>query len=604
MKSLRRLSAYLRRRRGIYAAGLSILALATIVNAAIPLVIKQAIDALRVGDPTHLLGPCALLIIGLAIVRGFLVFFGRNLILTTARRIEYELRNDIYRHLLRLPISFYDAHASGDITSRFINDLEAVRMMVGIGLISIVATGLMFLASMTGMFIIDWKLALASLVPLSVVSIITAITGHAMHAQSMHIQDRLGAISAFAQENFNGARVVRAFAQEEHAIAGFSAECTTYLHANMKFARLRGTAYALMSFFTQLAIAVTLWVGGRGLMLGTFSEGDFAAFTAYQFMLVWPMIAIGWTLTIVQRGIACMDRIIELLDTPPVLRRTDSPNVNFSGRIEIRDLTFQYDKNRDAALRHVSLVIEPGSRVAIVGPTGAGKSTLAALLTRLYPAPSGTVFIDGHNVNTISPELQRRTIGCVPQDSFLFSDTLRANILFGAPEASDGHIDVERAATLSRIAQDAERFPDRLDQLIGERGVTLSGGQKQRTAIARAIVREPAILLLDDALSSVDAQTEHEILNDLEGVMRGRTTLIITHRLASARHADRVYVLDRGKIVESGTHDELKKGPGLYARMWARQQFLSTIGANGNEGSPPRTASIEENPPTLRVESE
>jgi len=571
MTHLRRLLPYLRERRGRYALGLAFVLLAAASGAAVPLVIREAIRALEHGSSRGFIAGAAAAIVLFAGVRGAFTVAGRNAILLAARGIEHALRNDIYRHLARLPASFYDTHPSGDITSRIVNDLEGARLVVGIGLISVVGTGLVLLASLAGMFWLDARLALLCMAPLAAVSVVTWATGAPLHARSLALQDQLGVLSSRAQENFAGARVVRAFAQEDRETDRWRGACDEYLRRALAFARTRGVAYALITFFTELAIAVTLWAGGRGMIEGTLAKEDFVAFTAYQFMLVWPMIAIGWTITIAQRGAACMGRIAELLGTPPEADAADPGPVDFAGRIEIRGLTFRYEADREPALRDVSLAIEPGRTVAVVGRTGAGKSTLAALLTRLYPAPRGTVFIDGRDVNDIPIERQRRAVGCVPQDPFLFSDTIRGNIAFG------GEGDVPRAATLSRIAADAERFPGRLDQMIGERGVTLSGGQKQRVAIARAVVRDPAILVLDDALSSVDAQTEREILGELRAFMKDRTSLVITHRLSAVRDADRIVVLENGAVAEAGTHDELLGRKGAYAAMWERQQLIEEL---------------------------
>ncbi len=571
MKLLAKIWPYVRRRAAAYTVGISLVALGTCAGAAVPLIIGLAIDAIRKGHGGKAVLYGAIGIVAFAALRGVLHVGGRMMLLTTARRVEYELRNDIFARLLRLPQSYFGTHPSGDITSRVINDLEGLRLMVGLGITSVISTGLLLAASLIGMFTIDWTLTLLALIPMTVVSVITAATGPAMHRRSLSVQDQLGVISSRAQENFTGARVIRAFAQEDSEIARYRAECDVYLRANISLARLRGGTYALLTFFTELSIATTLWIGGRGLLSGTFSEGSFAAFTAYQFMLVWPMIAIGWTVTIVQRGLACMGRIAEILDAEQAPTGGEAQGVNFAGRIEIRDLTFRYDESREPALSNLSMTIEGGQKVAIVGRTGSGKSTIGALLMRLYPAPRGSMLIDGRDVNDIGVAEQRRAIGCVPQDPFLFSDTLRENIAFG------GAGDAVQAATLSRIAADAERFPGKLDQMIGERGVTLSGGQKQRTALARAIVRNPSILILDDALSSVDAHTERQILDALREIMKGRTSIVITHRLPAIRDADRIYVLDGGKLAESGSHDELMARRALYAEMWERQQLVDQL---------------------------
>jgi ATP-binding cassette subfamily B protein len=458
----------------------------------------------------------------------------------------------------------------------------------------------MLVMCLVGMFAISPKLALICLAPMSLITVVFAVTGPAMHRRSLAVQDQLGVVSSRAQENFSGQRVVRAFVQEDREVDRFRVECDRYLEANLSFARLRGTMNGLMTLLAELAIVATLFVGGRGIIGGTMSEGDFAAFTAYQFMLVWPMIAIGWTITLAQRGLACLQRIAELMDEKPDATG-GTATADFTAAVEFRDLTFRYDETREPALRGVSFSIPRGATVAIVGRTGAGKSTLAALLTRLYPAPPGTVFIDGRDVNDLPADAQRRAVGCVPQDPFLFSDTIRENIAFGvaseaaqpgsdngssAKEAAvNGAPQTDRAAALSRIAGDAERFPQKLDQMIGERGVTLSGGQKQRTALARAIVRDPSILILDDALSSVDAHTEREILDELRGVMKGRTCIVITHRLAVARLADRVIVLDSGEVSEIGTHDDLVRSGKLYAKLWTRQQLLGELAAEDAEDS-------------------
>ncbi|HEY3226264.1 MAG TPA: ABC transporter ATP-binding protein [Planctomycetota bacterium] len=580
MRFFRRLVPYLAAYRGRYAAGLAAVVMASAAGMVSPLFIRRAIQELERGARREFIINTAIALILFAVVRALFVFIGRTVILAASRAVEFDLRSDLYRHLERLPARWYDRNRSGDVTSRLINDLEGVRMLAGIGIMALASTGLTFAFSMAGMCLIDLKLALISLVPLSLVSIVTAATGPAMHRKSLAVQDQLSVLSARAQENFTGARVVKSFAQEESEVDRFRTECVDYQRRNMSLARLRGLSFAGMTLFMEFAILATLYFGGRGIVQGTFSKPDLAAFTTFQFQLVWPMIAIGWVVALAQRGAACMGRLAEILDEPPAPDGDGSAGPARAGRIEVRDLTFSYGDGRDPALRGVSFAIEPGSRVAIVGATGSGKSTLAALLLKLYEPPPGTLFVDGRDITTIPASPLRRVVGSAPQDVFLFSDTLRANIAFGAlDQPADGA--VESAARLSRIAADAERFPDKLDQRIGERGVTLSGGQKQRVALARAAIRDPQILVLDDALSSIDAHTEQEVLSSLREFMKGRTSILITHRMAVALDSDWVIVLDGGKVAEQGPPGDLLGRPGLFAAMVDRQKLADELDGNG-----------------------
>ncbi|HKS16193.1 MAG TPA: ABC transporter ATP-binding protein, partial [Planctomycetota bacterium] len=483
-RHLKRLFPYLAAYRGRFAGGLGAIVLASGAGMVSPLFIRAAIEALERGARREFILNTALALVAFAVVRALLIFIGRTVILTGSRAVEFDLRNDLYRHLERLRPAWFDRNRSGDITSRLINDLEGVRMLAGMGIMALASTGLTFAFSMAGMCLIDLKLALIALVPLSLVTIVTAATGPAMHRLSLAVQDQLSVLSSRAQENFTGARVVKSFAQEDEEISRFRGECVEYQERNLSLARFRGFAFAGMTLFMEVAIVSTLYFGGKGIVDGTFSKPDLAAFTTFQFQLVWPMIAIGWVFAMSQRGAACMGRLAEILDVPPApAEGPESPRP--VGRIEFRDLTFSYGDGRDPALRGVSFAIEPGSRVAIVGATGSGKSTLASLLLKLYDAPAGTIFVDGRDLETIPTAPLRRAIGPAPQEIFLFSDTLRANIAFGAAGEPSREA-VEAAARLSRIADDAVRFPDGLDQRIGERGVTLSGGQKQRVALARA----------------------------------------------------------------------------------------------------------------------
>jgi ATP-binding cassette subfamily B multidrug efflux pump len=590
LRNLRRLIPYLLAYKGRFAAGLFAALLAAGAGMVSPLFIRRAIEELEKGARREFIINTGIALVLFAVVRALFVFIGRTVILTASRAVEFDLRNDLYKHLERLPPKWFDRNRSGDITSRLINDLEGVRMLAGIGIMALASTGLTFAFSMVGMCLIDLKLALIALVPLSLVSIVTAATGPAMHRLSLAVQDQLSVLSARAQENFSGARVVKTFAQEDEEVARFRVECVEYRKRNISLARFRGLAFAGMTLFMELAIVVTLYFGGKGIVDGTFSKPDLAAFTTFQFQLVWPMIAIGWVIAMAQRGAACMGRLSEILDEPPAADADNDMSLALKGgeaipsgplgKIEFRDLTFSYGDGREPALRGVSFTIEAGGRVAIVGATGSGKSTLASLLLKLYDAPPGTIFIDGRDLSTIPAAPLRRALGAAPQDIFLFSDTLKANIAFGAvDESTDAAIDA--AARLSRIAEDAARFPDGMNQRIGERGVTLSGGQKQRVALARAAVRDPAILLLDDALSSVDAHTEREVLVSLREFMKGRTSVLITHRMAVALDADRVVVLDAGRVVEQGTPAELVKRGGIFAAMVERQKLAEALDGTG-----------------------
>jgi ATP-binding cassette subfamily B multidrug efflux pump len=580
-RHLRRLWPYLLRFKGRFSIGLGAVVLGAGAGMVSPLFIREAIEALEKGARREFVLNTAIALVLFAVVRAICIFVGRTVILTASRSLEFDLRNDLYAHLERLPPRWFDRNRSGDITSRLINDLEGVRMLAGIGIMALSTTGLTFVFSMAGMMLIDVRLALIALGPLLLVSLVTAATGPAMHRFSLAVQDQLSALSARAQENFSGARVVKSFGQEVEEVARFREGCVEYRRRNLRLARTRGLAFAGMTLFMEAAIVVTLYYGGLGIARGTFSKADLAAFTTFQFQLVWPMIAIGWVISLAQRGAACMGRLAEILDEPPA--PADGPVIpRPSGRLEFRNLTFSYGDGRDPALAGVSFTIEAGSRVAIVGATGSGKSTIASLLLKLYEAPPGSIFVDGTDLAAMPAAPLRRAMGPAPQDIFLFSDTLRANIAFGAAVDEPTAEAVEAAARLSRIAEDAVRFPNGLDQRIGERGVTLSGGQKQRVALARAAVRDPAILVLDDALSSVDAHTEKEVLAGLRQFMKGRTSILITHRMAVALEADRVIVLDAGRVAEQGTPAELVARKGAFAAMVERQKLADAIEGNGN----------------------
>jgi ATP-binding cassette subfamily B protein len=579
MKALARLGPYLRRRRGAYALGLLLVVGATACSQPAPLIVKILIERLEAGSATAdgiLLAAVAILAV--AALRAVLLFGGRYLLLASSRHVEYEMRNDLFAHLETLSAPYYDRNATGEVTSRAINDLEGVRMMFGVGVMAVASTGLLFIASAASMIWVHPKLALLCLIPLAAVSLVMAVAGSRMHALSLDVQAQLGLLSGRAQENFSGARVVRAFVQEEREVERFRGLCEEYQDRNLRLARWRAGGWAAILVLAESAMAVTLFAGGRGLADGTLTLGVLGAFVAYQFQLLWPMIAIGWVVNLVQRGVACMGRLEELWAArPEVDDRAARPlAAPIRGRIEARNLTFSYAPDRPPALKDVSFSIEPGAQVALVGRTGSGKTTVLQLLLRHYPVPPGMLFVDGVDVNEIPVDALRSAIGAVPQDPFLFSGSIRDNIAFGSL-ADPGEEAIRAAAERSRLSADLGRFVDGLDQVIGERGVTLSGGQRQRLAIARALVRAPRILLLDDSLSSVDSQTEREIQERLREFRLGRTAIVVTHRLADVSDADLALVLDEGRLVERGRHDDLVAAGGVYARLWDRQKLAEEL---------------------------
>jgi ATP-binding cassette subfamily B protein len=542
-------------------------------------VLKHAIDDLAAAVTREKLLYYAALLLGVSLVGSVFRFLMRRVIIGVSRHIEYDLRNDFFAHLQRLPLAYYQANRTGDLMSRATNDLNAVRMMVGPSIMYSASTLLTFIVGIAVMLSIDPWLTLVGLTPLPLVSVSVKVFGSAIHERFETIQAQLSEISAVVQEALSGVRVVRAYGQEQAELDRFRAANDEYVRRNRGLIRLQGAFYPSMTLFLGLGALLVLWQGSREVIAGRLTVGGLVAFNAYLVMLSWPMIAFGWVTNMLQRGMASWKRMLVVLDTVPAIGDAGVtralPGGCAQGHIEFRNLTFAYgDKT---VLHDVSAVIEPGQTVALVGATGSGKSTLINLLPRLHEPPVASVFLDGVDVRDLPLPVLRGAIAFVPQEPFLFSDTLGANVAFGpgpAAEPPERRDEIVRgAAAVARLDKDVSDFPAGYETAVGERGITLSGGQKQRTALARAVALDAPILVLDDALSAVDTYTEEEILARLRGVMRQRTSVIVSHRISTVREADQILVLDDGRIVERGTHDQLVARDGLYAELY-RQQLL------------------------------
>ena len=606
VSALRRLLPYLKRYRLRYLGGAGCLLLGTVFSLGIPWTVKSAVDALeRDGAAAHL-GPSVLLILALAAAQGAARLASRFAILGAGQWVEHDIRGSLYERLLALPAAFYHRHRTGDLMSRMSNDISTLRQLAGFGIVMLVSTTLAFVGALGAMWLIDPRLTLYAMAPFPGLVVIAKRFHHEAEARSSAAQEQLGVLSAKVQENLTGMTVVRAYAMEAREIADFDRLNREYLTRNMALARTQSVSWPLMGLVSGVGVLIVLWVGGGAVVDGRISLGAFVAFNGYLTLLAWPTIALGWTLASIQRGLAAMSRVIEVLDEDagpggqPAGRPhgdrggSDDALLLFScggpdmapalpqsadnalpllpgGPIEFRGLTFAYEVERGPVLRDVSFTVPAGSVVAVVGPTGSGKSTLGALLCRLYEPPPGTVWVAGRDVREVPLGRLRRSVGYVPQESFLFSRPLRDNVRLADERADPARL--EAAARTAGLTDDLGALPEGWDTVVGERGLTLSGGQRQRVALARALVVDPPFLVLDDVLASVDAAKESEITRALRAAAGGRTTLLMTHRLKAAAEADAIVVLEEGRVVERGHHADLLAAGGLYARLWRVQQL-------------------------------
>ncbi len=578
LKSLGTLRPYLVRYRGGLALGIGSLLVKDLLVASLPVVIKYGVDSLTKGFRLRTVLLLACLLIGLSLLKGLFQYWMRVILIGISRDIEFDLRNDFFRHLVELSQDFFSRYRTGDIMARSTNDLNAVRMMLGPGIMYWSETLVMLILAVAVMARTDLSLTLISLAPAPFVSVAVIFFGRKIHSRFEQIQRMFSDISSRVQENLSGVRVVRAYAQEQAEVAQFESLNQDYIRENIGLARIQGMFMPLLQALIGVTFLLVLWAGGRQLLAHKISLGSFVMFNTYMGILIWPMIAFGWVVNLMQRGTASLNRINEILHERPTVAAPESNELDplrFSDEIRFRNVGVSFGTRE--ALSHIDLTFHSGQTVAVVGHTGSGKTTLVNLIARLMDPTTGAVELGGVDLRQFSPEALRRQIGFVPQETFLFSATLAENIAWGVPDATPDRI--RWAAEVAGLASDIEGFPNGLETVIGERGLTLSGGQKQRTAIARAILRNPRILILDDALSSVDTVTEERILRALANVMRHRTTVLISHRVSTVQNADCIVVLSQGRIVESGTHAQLQNRGGYYSELYQKQMLEEELEA-------------------------
>ncbi len=577
MKSLLRLKPYLRRYRTTLLFGLLTVVASNLFTVVQPKLVGAAIDTLKRGlearqiDEWGLIGYAGL-VVAFSFIAGFFTFLTRQTIIVVSRHIEFDLRNDFLAHIQKLPLSYFQNTPTGDLMAHATNDISSVRNALGPGIMYPTDTVMTFSMVLVLMFLSDWQLTLLTLIPLPLVSYVVYALGKLIHQKFEERQAQFSVMTTRAQENLSGIRIVKAYVREAYEIGRFRDLSWDYLLKNLVLARIQSIMWPLMFLLIGGSLVITVYVGGLKVIQGEITIGTLTAFFGYLTLLIWPMIAFGWVTNILQQGAASMGRLSKIFDTVPEIRDTEATDrsiTGITGAIEFRNVSFVHRNSTTPTLRDVSLSIPAGTTLAVVGYTGAGKSTFVNLIPRLYDITSGELLIDGVDVRTIPLEVLRSNIGYVQQETFLFSDTLLENISYGVDNGTEEH--VRTAAEISQISKDVNDFAQRYETLLGERGITLSGGQKQRTSIARAVMRNPKILILDDALSAVDTYTEEEILRRLRGVMHNRTSIIISHRISTVKDADVIIVLDGGRIVEQGTHDELAAAGGIYAELYEKQ---------------------------------
>ena len=574
-----RISQYVWRywRRYLF-GGVCLLGTATLVMW-IPWWIREAVRIIEHGGSLSDVTYYAVLIIAAAVLQGFVRTYSRALIFNAGRDVEYDLRNDLFAHLEKLPLSYYHKQRTGDLMSRVINDISAVRVMLGPGVLNFVNAPLYYVYAMALMLSMDVRMTLAAVAPFPLLIYVAHHFRGRIMKSSLEVQQQMSALSSHVQENLSGMHVVKAYAQEDFQAQQFIALNKDYEVKSMEMAKMRGIVNPVMQAINGLTVLIVIWYGGIRVMRGDLLVADIVAFIAYLNVLAWPTAAFGWMLSLVERGRAAMRRLGEILETKPeITDEAASPAIRaLKEGIEFRDVSFAYErqKNGHSALEGINFTLPVGRSVGLVGRVGSGKSTLAQLLPRMFDVSTGAILIDGRDSRTLPLRDLRRLIGYVPQEPFLFSNSLKANLALGREKYSEEEL--ARAVEIAKLDRDVEIFPLGLETLVGERGVTLSGGQKQRATLARALIMDPPVLILDDCLSSVDAQTEAEILHELRAILKEKTCLIISHRISAVREADEILVLDEGKIIERGNHDALVRDGGVYAELFQQQRLSEEL---------------------------
>ena len=574
-----RLFGYLRRYSNQYLlGGLFLLATATLVMW-IPWWIREAVRVIEHGGPASGAVYYAVLIIVAAIVQGVVRTYSRALIFNAGRNIEYDLRNDLFAHLQKLPPSYYHRQRTGDLMSRVINDISAVRVMLGPGVLNFVNAPLYYVYAVALMLSMDVRMTLAALAPFPLLMYAARKFRGKILKSSLEVQQQMSVLSSHVQENLSGMHVVKAYAQEDFQTQQFIALNKDYQVKSMEMAKMRGIVNPIMQGINGLTVLIVIWYGGVRVLRGDLLVADIVAFIAYLNVLAWPTAAFGWMLSLVERGRAAMRRLDEILESQPEIggHGERGERRGLKRGIDFRDVSFAYEhqKNGHAALSAVDFELPVGRTVGLVGRVGSGKSTLAQLVPRLFDVSSGAILIDGRDIREMPLGDVRAMIGYVPQEPFLFSTSLKNNLTFGRDACSEE--DLARAVGIAKLDRDLAVFPQGWDTMVGERGVTLSGGQKQRATLARALITDPPVLILDDCLSSVDAQTEAEILHGLREILREKTCLIISHRISAVKEADEIVVLDDGRIIERGSHEELVHSGGVYAELWQQQRLSEEL---------------------------